>query len=144
MPLTPGTPLLVRGRVWSLEEDEPLPGTVVDVWHAGAGGFYQDDQEEVLHRARIVSNEAGDYEFEAILPGYFEQSPGKVRPRHIHFRVSHREHFELTTQMYFESDPQAAKDPNVKSELTVPLRTVKTPDGEYLRCRFDLVLSSTR
>jgi protocatechuate 3,4-dioxygenase beta subunit len=125
----PGERLRIAGRILAAGSCEPLAGAVVDVWHASAGGYYYGLEatpplrpEDYLLRGRIRTGADGSYSFDTILPGNYRVSETWVRPRHIHYIVSHSSHSSLTTQLYFEGDPQNARDALVKSALIIPLR----------------------
>ena len=128
----PGERLRISGRVMAADSCQPLAGAVVDVWHANAAGYYYGLEaarplkpEEYLLRGRIKTGTDGSYSFETILPGNYRVSETWMRPRHIHYIVSHPSHGRLTTQLYFEGDPNNAKDPMVKPSLIIPLRSIK-------------------
>jgi catechol 1,2-dioxygenase len=139
----PGERLRISGRVLAAGSCEPL---------ASAGGHYYGLEaartlkpEEFLLRGRIRTGADGRYSFDTILPGNYRVSETWVRPRHIHYTVSHPSSRSLTTQLYFEGDPQNASDPMVKSALIIPL---KRSQGERAAAAFegifDIVLASVR
>ena len=123
-----GERLRIAGRVLAAGSCEPLAGAVVDVWHASSGGHYYGLEasqplkpEDYLLRGRIRTGADGRYSFDTILPGNYRVSETWVRPRHIHYIVSHPSRQSLTTQLYFEGDPNNATDPMVQSSLIIPL-----------------------
>jgi catechol 1,2-dioxygenase len=143
----PGERLKISGRVLGGSNCSPLAGAVVDVWHASAAGFYYGLEatrplkpEEYLLRGRIRTGEDGRYSFDSILPGNYRVNENWVRPRHIHYTVSHPDHQSLTTQLYFEGDPQNLTDPMVKKTLIIPLKQLKGKTGGY-EGGFDIILS---
>jgi len=148
----PGERLRIEGRVLAAGSCEPLAGAVVDVWHASTGGFYYGLEatrplkpEEYLLRGRIRTGADGRYSFDTILPGNYRVSETWVRPRHIHYTVSHPSCRSLTTQLYFEGDPQNASDPMVKSALIIPLRRTPGKGGAAaFEGIFDIALASVR
>ena len=145
----PGDRLRISGRILAAGSCEPLAGAVVDVWHASAGGHYYGleasrllKSEEFLLRGRIRTGADGRYSFDTILPGNYRVTETWVRPRHIHYTVSHPSRQSLTTQLYFEGDPQNASDPMVKPALIIPLkRSQRVKDAATLEGTFDIVLS---
>lgn len=144
-----GERLRISGRVIASGSCEPLSGAVVDVWHASAGGYYYGLEaarplkaEEYLLRGRIRTGADGRYAFDTILPGNYRVSETWVRPRHIHYTVSHPTRRSLTTQLYFEGDPHNASDPMVKSSLVIPLRSRKEAGASAaFEGTFDIVLT---
>lgn len=98
----------------------PVPGMVVDLWHADASGEY--DNRGWRLRGHQVTGADGRWRFETILPGHY---PG--RPRHYHVKVG-----SLTTQLYFPDDRRNARDGLFRPDLLL----VPAADGG----RFDFVL----
>lgn len=145
----PGERLRISGRVLAADSCEPLAGAVVDVWHASAGGYYYGLEaarplkpEEYLLRGRIRTGADGRYVFDTILPGNYRVSETWLRPRHIHYTVSHPSRRSLTTQLYFEGDPRNADDPMVKSALIIPLSSRKAEGAAVaFEGTFDIVLT---
>jgi protocatechuate 3,4-dioxygenase, beta subunit len=146
----PGERLRISGRVLGTPRCEPLAGAVVDVWHASAAGFYYGleaprplQPEEFLLRGRIQTGADGRYAFDTILPGNYRVSETWVRPRHIHYLVSHPSHQSLTTQLYFAGDPNNRTDPMVKTPLIIPLRPLSGQGSAVAyEGTFDIVLAA--
>jgi protocatechuate 3,4-dioxygenase beta subunit len=146
----PGERLVISGRVLAAPGCAPLAGAVVDVWHASTAGFYYGLEasrplkpEEYLLRGRIRTGEDGRYSFDTILPGKYQVNENWVRPRHIHYIVSHPTRQSLTTQLYFEGDPHNLTDPMVKSPLIIPLKRLQGKgSAAAYEGTFDIVLSS--
>lgn len=115
-----GDVILVQGRVVDTEGN-PIAGALVDIWQANHHGRYSHAEDPnpapldlnfqgwgLMHTA-----ENGHYGFRTILPGAYplEFLGGEGwRCRHIHFQVSHDQHTQLTTQMYFKGDPLIEQD----------------------------------
>ncbi|HXE96931.1 MAG TPA: hypothetical protein VN642_11025 [Dongiaceae bacterium] len=146
----PGERLAISGRVLAEPGCSPLAGAVVDVWHASAAGFYYGLEasrplkpEEYLLRGRIRTGEDGRYSFDTILPGKYQVNENWIRPRHIHYIVNHPTRQSLTTQLYFEGDPNNLTDPMVKSPLIIPLKRLQRKGAAAAyEGVFDIVLSS--
>jgi protocatechuate 3,4-dioxygenase beta subunit len=125
--------LLVAGRVLGTPDCKPLAGALVEVWQADARGDYSQvgakpDDPGCLLRASIVTDGEGRYAFNTILPGEY---PG--RPRHIHYRVSHKAHATLVTQLYF------GRERGIPEQLVVaPTRN----DKGVAQASFDITLAS--
>jgi protocatechuate 3,4-dioxygenase beta subunit len=120
----------------------------VDVWHASTNGFYYGleatrplSPEEYLLRGRIRTGADGRYSFDTILPGNYRVSETWVRPRHIHYKISHPTQQSLTTQLYFEGDPHNRTDPMVKAPLIIHLsRRLGARGAAAYEGAFDIVL----
>jgi len=137
-PSEPGEPLRISGRVMQSDGCSPLANAIVDAWHANAQGEYynvgddrHDPPGEYRLRGRVRTNAKGEYRFDTIMPGNYSLGT-MMRPRHVHFVVTHPDVSKLVTQMYFSGDPNLDHDPLVKDSLIVE----KT--GESVR--FDIVL----
>jgi protocatechuate 3,4-dioxygenase beta subunit len=142
-----GEPLRIAGRVLSAADCKPLAGAVVDVWHAGTAGFYYGleadrplQPEEYLLRGRIRTGEDGRYAFDTILPGHYRVSENWVRPRHIHYIVSHPDRGRLITQLYFEGDPANTGDRLIKNSLIIPLKPRPGSGSAGQEGSFDILL----
>ena len=115
-----GTVLFMEGRVRDAG-GEPVPGAVVDVWHANTKGgysFFDPSQSEWNLRRRIETDDEGRYRFRSILPSGYGCPPhgptqalldhlgrhGK-RPAHVHFFVEAPGYRKLTTQINIAGDP---------------------------------------
>ena len=126
-----GQRLSVSGRITAMPDCRPLPGARVEVWQADAQGDYTRvggtrDDPRCLLRATLSSDREGRYQYTTILPGDY---PG--RPRHIHYRVTHADHVELVTQLYFDS-----------GRGTAPLLGAALKrDGNNWQAAFDITLA---
>ncbi len=103
----PGTRMIITGRVHNLDCTEFLPNCVVDVWHANDAGEY--DNAGYNLRGQTVSNAQGFYTFETIYPGKYLNG-NEFRPAHIHFKITPEGFPTMTTQLYFEGDPDNGTD----------------------------------
>lgn len=112
-----GNVVLIRGRVVSLS-GAPIPNAQVEIWQACASGRYNhpsDPNDSPLDPAfqyygRVLTDKLGRYKFRTIKPGAYPATRSWMRPPHIHFKVRAAGYGELTTQMYFEGDPEIEKD----------------------------------
>ena len=99
-----GEPLIIEGKVFSSNDCKtPVKGALLDIWHCDNEGNY--DMSGYSCRGKIKTDDQGSYTFSTIFP-----PPYGTRPRHIHIKVSARNHAELTTQLYFQGDPQIKND----------------------------------
>jgi protocatechuate 3,4-dioxygenase beta subunit len=104
----PGSRMIISGRVLNLDCSEYIPNAEIDIWHANDAGEY--DNAGYNLRGKTFSNDLGFYVFETVKPGKYLN--GSVfRPGHIHFKITASGHPTLTTQLYFEGDPDLGTDP---------------------------------
>jgi protocatechuate 3,4-dioxygenase, beta subunit len=153
-----GERIIVEGRV--LEADgRPVPGTLVEVWQANAGGRYRHDGDR--HPApldpnfsgagRCVTDAQGCWRFVTVKPGAYpwKNHDNAWRPAHIHFSVFGRAFTQrLITQMYFPGDPLFAFDPifqsvpeGARERLVSRLDLEATVPEWALGYRWDIVLA---
>ena len=123
-----GEVLFVEGQVRDTA-GTPVPGAVVDVWHANTKGFYSffdptpTPQSPYNLRRRIETDAEGRYRFRTIMPSGYGCPPdgptqqlldaigrhGK-RPAHVHFFVEAPGFRKLTTQINISDDPYLHDD----------------------------------
>jgi protocatechuate 3,4-dioxygenase beta subunit len=102
-----GTRMIISGRVYDLNCGKMIPDAVIDVWHANDAGQY--DNSGFNLRGTTISNAQGFYMFETVKPGKYLNG-SEFRPSHIHFRITPPGFDTLTTQLYFEGDPDLESD----------------------------------
>ncbi|MQA87982.1 MAG: catechol 1,2-dioxygenase [Streptosporangiales bacterium] len=158
----PGDRLVLRGQVRSLD-GTPLPGATLDMWQAGADGYYSGfhpSTPEGNLRGRVRTGEEGRFEVQTVVPGPYtipiEGPCGELcraagwspwRPGHLHLIVSAQGHVPLTTQLYFEGEEYLDNDvaSAVKPELV--LSPAEEPGGSDRRRfseSYDFVLEPAR
>jgi protocatechuate 3,4-dioxygenase beta subunit len=103
-----GDQLTITGRVYNNDCTEALPNTIIDIWHADHNGDY--DNSGFHLRGKTTTNAQGFYVFHTIKPGKYLNG-GAYRPSHIHFKITPPGQDTLTTQLYFEGDPDNTTDP---------------------------------
>ena len=157
-----GERIIVQGRVLD-EAQRPVPGVLIEVWQANAGGRYRHKKDGYLAPldpnfggcGRVISGEDGSYAFRTIKPGPYPWPNGvnDWRPAHIHFSVfGHGFAQRLITQMYFEGDPhialcpiaQTIPDPEAVDQLVATLDMNRTIPMDARAYRFDIVLRGRR
>jgi len=142
--------LFMSGLVLDLD-GSPIPGAVVDVWHADVKGGYSTfdtSQSPYNLRRRIQTGEDGRYAFESILPsGYGCPPDGSTqrlldglgrhgrRPAHIHFFVTAPGMRHLTTQINIAGDDYLHDDfaYATRDDLIPELRRQDDPDTYQAR-----------
>ena len=157
-----GERIRVHGRVLD-ETGRGVPGTLVEIWQANAGGRYRHVKDTYFAPldpnfggcGRTLTDDSGYYEFMTVRPGAYPwpNRGNDWRPMHIHFSVfGHAFGQRLITQMYFEGDPliqrcpivQTIKDRGRIEQLVAPLDMQNARPMDYLAYRFDIVLRGRR
>jgi protocatechuate 3,4-dioxygenase beta subunit len=157
-----GQRIIVHGRVMD-ENGRGVPGALLEVWQANAGGRYRHKNETYLAPldpnfggcGRTITGEDGAYRFRTIKPGPYPWPNGvnDWRPAHIHFSVFGAGFAQrLITQMYFEGDPLIWICPIVKTipsreaieSLIAPLDMNNTIPMDTRAYKFDVVLRGRR
>ena len=161
-----GETLYMHGRVLTID-GRPIPGAIVDVWHAdtlGRYSFFDPSQTPYNLRRRIETDAGGRYRFRSIVPaGYGCPPDGPTqrlldllgrhgqRPAHIHFFASAAGHRQLTTQINIAGDPLVHDDfafatrdeliPDVvRHDRPTPDAHAAGIEGPFAEIEFDFVL----
>ncbi|HYF56011.1 MAG TPA: protocatechuate 3,4-dioxygenase subunit beta [Salinarimonas sp.] len=157
-----GERTIVHGRVLD-ENGRGVPGALVEVWQANAGGRYRHVNDRYLAPidpnfggcGRCLTDESGAYFFRTVKPGAypFRNQINSWRPAHIHFSVFGQGFAQrLITQMYFEGDPLIPRDaiagtvpdPSAVDRLVARLDMSAAVPLDCLAYRFDIVLRGRR
>jgi protocatechuate 3,4-dioxygenase beta subunit len=157
-----GQRIIVHGRVLD-ERNRPVPGALVEVWQANAGGRYRHKNDGYLAPldpnfggcGRAITDEDGRYSFRTVQPGPYPWPNGvnDWRPAHVHFSVfGHGFAQRLITQMYFEGDPLIWRCPIVRTirderaigQLIAALDMENTIPMDARAYKFDIVLRGRR
>ena len=113
------TVLFLEGVVRDTDGN-PLPGAIVDLWHANTRGtysYFDSSQSEYNLRRRIVTDAQGRYRARSIVPSGYGCNPAGPtqecldllgrhgqRPAHIHYFISAAGYRHLTTQINLSGD----------------------------------------
>lgn len=125
-----GTLLVLSGFVLT-RQCRPIPGALLDFWHADTSGQY--DNRGFRFRGRLFADQQGRYQLVTRTPGLYTG-----RTRHLHVKVrSGAQSPVLTTQLYFPDEPGNRRDGLFDSKL---LMTLRSAEGGQLG-RFDFVLA---
>ncbi|NLS05989.1 catechol 1,2-dioxygenase [Rhizobium sp. P32RR-XVIII] len=161
-----GEVLFMQGQVRD-QNGKPVPGAIVDVWHANTRGNYShfDPQQAPYNlRRRIETDAQGRYQFRTIMPSGYSTPPGGSteqllsaigrhgnRPAHIHFFVEAPGFRHLTTQINIEDDPYLFDDFafGTRDDLIPPVARISDPklmaekqvQSPYASIDFDFVLT---
>ncbi|ALV60713.1 intradiol ring-cleavage dioxygenase [Burkholderia cenocepacia] len=166
MAFTPGTPVVVHGRVLSTD-GTPVADAVLDVWQTADNGMYSGQDKEQPNgnlRGRYRTDAEGRYAITSILPvSYPIPTDGPVgkmldatgrhpwRPAHLHFMIDAPGYRKLVTHLFDENDEYLKSDAvfGVKPSLMVAYRPRAAGDelarqvglsGAYREATYDFVL----
>ncbi len=157
-----GERIVVHGRVLD-ENGRGVPGALVEIWQANAGGRYRHVNDRYLAPidpnfggcGRTLTDEAGAYFFRTVKPGAypFRNGINSWRPAHIHLSLFGSGFAQrLVTQMYFEGDPLirhdaiagTLPDPDAVDRLVARLDLDAAVPLDSLAYRFDVTLRGRR
>jgi protocatechuate 3,4-dioxygenase beta subunit len=100
----PGTPLVIRGRVFAEDGRTPVAGATVFAYHTDRTGLY-DRAGSPPHSWRLrgwaLTTANGVFEFRTIRPGSY---PGTTNPQHVHFTVFTADARYHAGELQFEDD----------------------------------------
>ena len=133
-----GQPLTVKGHVLSTAGGGAIEGAMLEFWQNAENGLYdvQDpDQSGNNLRAQMLTDAEGGFEFRTVRPqpytvpndgpaGDILQATGRHpwRPAHLHFRITAKGYYPITTELFAEDDKYLEADAvfGVRSSLSVP------------------------
>lgn len=123
----PGERLNLELRLMRLD-GRPVAGAQVELWQADGAGVVHADR----YRTTLASGPDGTVRVATALPGYV------WRARHIHYVVTHPEHPQLITRVFFKGDPLLEEYP--EPGLTVALEEATVEGETVLFAAFEVVL----
>lgn len=157
-PVEQGQRIELRGRVLGID-GAPIAGATFIVWQTNHQGQYENEdpqQPPDNFRARFRTLDDGSYAVHTILPGPYEignahggvgtllASLGRHRKRaaHLHYRVLAEGFEPLTSQLYFEGQPDNASDCifSQHAGITVALQPHPAQPGQLLGT-YDITLA---
>lgn len=157
-----GERIILHGRVLD-ENARPVPGTLVEIWQANAGGRYRHRKDTYLAPidpnfggcGRTITDENGYYFFRTVKPGAYpwRNYINSWRPAHIHLSLFGTAFVQrLITQCYFEGDPlipicpivQTIPDPDAIAQLVAKLDLNASVPLDSIAYKFDIVLRGRR
>ena len=101
----PGERLVLSGKVLNHMTCKPVQGAVLDIWQTNSTGDY--DYKGFNLRGKIVTDKDGNYVLNTVYPESL-QLGNITRPSHIHVIVGVPGQPLITTQVYFEDQPNDA------------------------------------
>lgn len=112
---TTGQVIMLKGKVKHKDCTTPLKNACVELWHCDEKGVYDNESADFRYRARTYCDDKGNYEFKTIIPVPYDVGDGTIRPAHFHMLISAPGYQALITQLYFNGDPNNAKDPSASA-----------------------------
>ena len=152
----------IHGMVKDYLTGEPIEGAVLDVWHAGPNGLYEQqdpNQVDFNLRGRFTTGRDGRYSFYCIRPAAYsvpQDGPaGKLlelldrhayRPGHIHFLITAPKYKSLVTQLYDRTDEHLEDDSvfAVKESLIVDFVPRKGDPEAQFELAYDFQLAASK
>jgi hydroxyquinol 1,2-dioxygenase len=157
-----GQPLYCDGFVRRVD-GTPIPGAIVDVWHADDDGHY--DVQRLGGRARFRTDGEGRFHFWTVRPSSYPiphdgpvggllaaQGRHPFRPAHVHFMIAAEGHETLVTHVFAAGDEYLDSDVvfGVKDSIISPFEEREpgtAPDGRdmagpYCHLNYDFRLKS--
>ena len=111
----------------------PVPGALVDIWHADRMGRYDDDG--FRFRGRLRTDAEGRFSLRTIKPLHYRAFVEK-RPAHLHVKISIAAREGLTTPVFFDGDPWNREAPYFRPSLS----RSTPPSGVGLDCWFEFII----
>jgi hydroxyquinol 1,2-dioxygenase len=149
-----GDPCLVTGSVRD-SKGKPVPGAKLDIWQAGADGFYDSQKGDAMNLRGVFRADAqGRFHFRCVTPKHYPvphdgpvgrmlTATGRhpMRPPHLHFWITAPGYKPLITHLFVKGGKYLDSDAvfGVKPELVVDFR--KGKDG-LTRVHYEFVLMS--
>jgi protocatechuate 3,4-dioxygenase beta subunit len=147
-----GVPCLVSGTIRD-PKGKPIANAKLDVWEAGADGFYDSQKGDEMNLRGVFHTDArGRFHFRCVRPEYYpvpnDGPVGKMlnatgrhpmRPPHLHFWITAKGYKPLITHLFVKGGRYLDSDAvfGVKPELIIDFR--KGKDG-VAKASYDFVL----
>jgi protocatechuate 3,4-dioxygenase beta subunit len=147
-----GTIAYLSGKVLD-SSGSPIRDAHVEIWHADNSGAYIHPSsmgyaardQNFQGFGRFLTGSTGEYLFRTIVPGLYTG-----RTRHIHMKVKIAGRQDLTTQVYFQDEPQNSSDgilqgiqnAQQRSSVIVPFNAVPGSSVNAVVGIFDVVLGA--
>jgi protocatechuate 3,4-dioxygenase beta subunit len=154
---TDGVPCLVSGTVRDTQ-GRPVPGAQLDVWEAGADGFYDSQKGNAMNlRGIFRADRRGRFHFRCVRPEFYPlphdgtvgrmlKATGRhpMRPPHLHFWITAKGYKPLITHLFVKGGKYLDSDVvfGVKPELIIEFRKMKGGPGrdKVATATYDFVL----
>jgi protocatechuate 3,4-dioxygenase, beta subunit len=112
----PGTPLVIRGRVFAEDGRTPVPDVTVFAYHTDRTGLYNrvgSPPHSWRLRGWALTTADGAFEFRTIRPGSY---PGTTNPQHVHFTVFTDKARYHAGELQFDDDKLVTADQRASSK----------------------------
>lgn len=147
-----GKPCLVTGTVKDVK-GRPVAGATLDIWQAGADGFYDSQKGKAMNLRGIFKADAkGRFHFRCVRPEFYPvphdgpvgrmlRATGRhpMRPPHLHFWITAKGYRPLITHLFVKGGRYLDSDAvfGVKPDLIIDFK--KNKDG-VATAHYDFVL----
>jgi protocatechuate 3,4-dioxygenase beta subunit len=147
-----GKPCLVTGTVRDIR-GRPVPGAKLDVWQAGADGFYDSQKGKSMNlRGIFRADSKGRFHFRCVRPEFYPvphdgpvgrmlTATGRhpMRPPHLHFWITAKGYKPLITHLFVKGGRYLDSDAvfGVKPDLIIDFKKAK---GGVATAHYDFVL----
>ena len=119
-----GNHIYIHGVVRDIR-GQPISNALVDIWQTDHQGIYdhagdpnrKNKDENFQSYGRFVTGVDGSYCFKSIKPRHYGSERFRRTP-HIHYKVARRGYHELTTQLYFEDEPEMNANDGLFNQLS--------------------------
>lgn len=150
-----GEPLIIFGAVKDIN-NIPIDNVKVEIIQANSNGAYNHmiSPNSALYDSNFtgagtaVTNNNGEYMFITVFPGYYND-----RAPHIHMRLTHIQHGQIETEVFFQNHERNTNDPKYRklSKKEQGLVTGMTyysvvPEGEdpYKILEFNIIFNTNQ
>ena len=123
-----GEPLILRARVLDTC-GKAVQGARVRILHADQDG----EHDPYRWRAHLRTDDRGEFKVVTVFPGY-----AGYMARHIHFIISHPDHRQLVTRLFFKNDP--AVDESI-DDLAIVLEEIQRGEEKGWIGGYEFVLA---
>lgn len=145
-----GQVVVLTGRILT-PAGSPLRNATIEIWQADNTGAYIHPNSMGYERrdlnfqgyGKFSTDSSGEYLFRTIKPALYTG-----RTRHIHFKVNATGQPVLTSQLYFQGEPENARDSvfngirdaRARESVTVALTPMKDSKVGAMAARLDVVV----
>ncbi|SJX65642.1 related to hydroxyquinol-1,2-dioxygenase [Sporisorium reilianum f. sp. reilianum] len=151
-----GETAFMHGRVTDAATGKPVVGAVIDIWHTGPNGLYEQQdpaQPDFNYRGKFTTDADGYYALRCLRPTAYpipydggagdilkllDRSP--MRPAHIHLLIEAQGYKQLVTQIFDRKCDYIGADAVFadKSALTVEFAQPKSEQAKKSGCMHEV------